>query len=116
MPSGGLLALDLQCLHEAFSCRHSCVQCPNLGLSFGWGPCSHVRWSYRWSVHGDRVRHTQAVIATMTFSLAERVPSAVPIIPLSGITLPGFASRPAAEWFHISTEKLCYQSQLLSSS
>ena len=39
--------------------------------------------------------------------------SPVPIIRLPGITLAGFASRHAAERIHISTEKLCYQSQLL---
>ena len=39
-------------------------------------------------------------------------PGAVPIIPLPGLTLPGFASRHAAEWFPIRTEKPCYQSQL----
>jgi hypothetical protein len=37
----------------------------------------------------------------------------VPIIRLPGISFPGFASGHAAEWFHISTEKLCYQSQFL---
>jgi hypothetical protein len=39
--------------------------------------------------------------------------SAVLIIPLPGIRLLVSASRHAAEWFHISTEKLCYQSQFL---
>jgi hypothetical protein len=43
-------------------------------------------------------------------------PGAVPIIPLPGITLASFASEHAAEWFHISTEKLCYQSQFLIGS
>ena len=38
---------------------------------------------------------------------------AVSISPLPGLTLPGFASRHAAEWFHRSTEKLWYQSQFL---
>ena len=38
---------------------------------------------------------------------------AVSISPLPGLTFPGFASRHAAEWFHRSTEKLCYQSQFL---
>ena len=38
-------------------------------------------------------------------------PSAVPIIPLPGISLSDFASRHAVEWFHISREKLCYRSQ-----
>ena len=37
----------------------------------------------------------------------------MPIIPLPGISPPDFASRHAAEWVHIRTEKLCYQSQLL---
>jgi hypothetical protein len=32
-------------------------------------------------------------------------------ITLPGITLSDFASRHAAEWFPISTDKLCYQSQ-----
>jgi hypothetical protein len=41
-------------------------------------------------------------------------PRAVPIIPLSGISLPDFASRHVAEWFHIRTEKLYYQSQLFT--
>jgi hypothetical protein len=40
-------------------------------------------------------------------------PCVVPIIPLSGISPPAFASRHRAEWFHIRTAKLCYQSQLL---
>jgi hypothetical protein len=39
--------------------------------------------------------------------LSTQHPSEVPIIPLPGITLPGFASRHAAEWFHRSTETLC---------
>jgi hypothetical protein len=43
-------------------------------------------------------------------------PGAVPIIPLPGISLSNFASRHAAEWFHISREKLCYQSQFLPPS
>src|SRR5215216_4615265 len=38
---------------------------------------------------------------------------AVSISPLPGLTLPSFASRHAAEWFHRSTAKLCYQSQFL---
>jgi hypothetical protein len=38
---------------------------------------------------------------------------AVSISPLPGISLPGFASRHAAERFHRNTEKLCYQSQFL---
>jgi hypothetical protein len=38
----------------------------------------------------------------------------VPIIPLPGTTLPGFASRHVEQWFHISTQKLCYQSQLFT--
>jgi hypothetical protein len=42
-------------------------------------------------------------------------PCAVPIIPLPGTTLPSFASRHAAEWFHRSTDKLWYQSQFLAS-
>jgi hypothetical protein len=40
-------------------------------------------------------------------------PGAVPIIPLPGISPPDFASRHVAEWFHISREKHCYQSQFL---
>jgi len=39
---------------------------------------------------------------------------AVPIIPLPGITLPGFVSGHGGEWFHRSTEKPWYQSQLLT--
>src|ERR687884_343872 len=31
------------------------------------------------------------------------------IIPLYSISLPGFASRHAAEWFHRSTENLCFK-------
>jgi hypothetical protein len=38
----------------------------------------------------------------------------IPIIPLAGIALPGFASRHVAEWFHRRTETLCYQSQLFT--
>ena len=41
-------------------------------------------------------------------------PCAVPIIPLLGISLTGFASGHVVEWFHIRTEKLCYQSQLFT--
>ena len=41
---------------------------------------------------------------------------AVSPIPLPGITLANFASRHATEWFHISREKLCYQSQFLPPS
>jgi len=41
------------------------------------------------------------------------VPAAVLIIPLPGISFSNFASRHAAAWVHISTEKLCYQSQFL---
>jgi hypothetical protein len=44
--------------------------------------------------------------------LSTQYSSAVPIIPLPGITLSGFASRHAAAWFHMRTEKLGYQSQL----
>jgi hypothetical protein len=43
--------------------------------------------------------------------LSTPYPCVVPIIPLPGIRLANFASRRAAEWFHIRTEKLCYQSQ-----
>lgn len=39
---------------------------------------------------------------------------AVSRIPLPGISLSGFASGHAAEWFHRRTEKLWYQSQLLT--
>jgi hypothetical protein len=38
----------------------------------------------------------------------------VSIIPLPGITLPSFASRHVAAWFHIRQTKLCYQSQLFT--
>jgi hypothetical protein len=49
----------------------------------------------------------------IAYSSIHNLPSVVPIIPLLGITLPGFASRHAAKWFYISTEELCSQSQLL---
>src|SRR5215471_21861868 len=39
-------------------------------------------------------------------------PCAVPIIPLPSLTPSSFAFRHVAAWFHIRTEKLCYQSQL----
>ena len=47
------------------------------------------------------------------FAYRRRVPSAVPISPLPGISLAGFASRHVAEWFHRSPEKRCCQSQFL---
>jgi hypothetical protein len=57
-----------------------------------------------------------AVIATMTFSLAERVPSAVLIITLPGITLAGFASGHGAEWFHIMEKTLRFSVPILSNT
>jgi hypothetical protein len=41
-------------------------------------------------------------------------PGAVPIIPLPSLTPSSFAFRHVAAWFHIRTEKLCYQSQLFT--
>src|SRR5215467_783979 len=41
-------------------------------------------------------------------------PCAVPIIPLPSLTPSSFAFRHVAAWFHIRTEKLCYQSQLFT--
>ena len=35
-------------------------------------------------------------------------PCAVPIIPLPGISLPGFASGHGGEWFHRMEKTLCY--------
>src|SRR5262249_959682 len=38
-------------------------------------------------------------------------PCVVPIIPLPGISLPGFASRHAKEWFHIRQKKRWYRNR-----
>ena len=46
-----------------------------------------------------------------TYLLSTHPVLAVQIIPLPGITLPGFASRHAAEWFHIRQKKRCYRSR-----
>ena len=42
-------------------------------------------------------------------------PCAVPIIPLPGIRLPGFAPRHRGAWFQRIRKKLCYRSQFVSS-
>ena len=64
----------------------------------------------------DQMRKFRGLLSTFSpvdnHLLSTQHPAEVPIIPLPGITLPGFASRHAAEWFHRSTETLCYQSQL----
>jgi hypothetical protein len=56
----------------------------------------------------------KSALVLPTSSIYTPCPWVVPIIPLPGITLPDFASRHAAAWFHISPEKRCYQTQVFT--
>jgi hypothetical protein len=77
-------------------------------------PCSQhiihknpVQQSMQGWLRGGSLLHS----AGHTGTLSTQPPSVVPIITLPGISLSGFASRNAVEWFHISTAKLCYQNE-----
>jgi len=70
---------------------------------------SNGAMAYRYK--NSRLNSEHSPDLSITHPLETEHPSAVPIIPLPGISLSDFASRHAVEWFHISREKLRYRSQ-----
>ena len=65
--------------------------------------------------NNSRLNSAHSPDLSITHPLETEHPSAVPIIPLPGIRLPGFAPRHRGAWFQRIRKKLCYRSQFVSS-